>query len=94
MPDDKRRQRIHAAVIRLLREERDKQGVSMYQIAPKAGLSQSALSLIDRGLRMPALDTLLRIAEVLEVRLGDVLLKAEAEAGAKPKASKKKAGPE
>jgi len=94
MPDDKRRQRIHAAVIRLLREERDKQGVSMYQLAPKAGLSQSALSLIDRGLRMPALDTLLRIAEVLEVRLGDVLLKAEAEAGAKPKASKKKAGTE
>ena len=94
MSDDKRRQRIHAAVIRLLREERDKQGVSMYQLAPKAGLSQSALSLIDRGLRMPALDTLLRIAEVLEVRLGDVLLKAEAEAGAKPKASKKKAGPE
>ena len=94
MPDDKRRQRIHAAVIRLLREERDKQSVSMYQLAPKAGLSQSALSLIDRGLRMPALDTLLRIAEVLEVRLGDVLLKAEGEAGAKPKASKKKAGTE
>jgi transcriptional regulator with XRE-family HTH domain len=94
MPDDKRREKIHAAVIRLLREERDRQGVSMYQLSPKAGLSQSALSLIDRGLRMPALDTLLRIAEVLEVRLGDVLLKAEAEAGAKPKASKKKAGTE
>jgi DNA-binding Xre family transcriptional regulator len=50
--------------------------------------------LIDRELRKPTLDTLLRIAEVLEVRLGDVLLKAEAEAGAKPKATKKKAGTE
>jgi transcriptional regulator with XRE-family HTH domain len=92
MPDHERRERIHAAVIRLLREERDRQGVSMYQLAPKAGLSQSALSLIERGLRMPALDTLLRIAEVLEVRLGDILLKAEAEGVAIPKASKKKAG--
>ena len=64
----------------------------MYQLAPKAGLSPSTLSLIDRELRKPTLDTLLRIAEVLEVRLGDILLKAEAEEGAKPTASKRKAG--
>ena len=97
MPAAHRREKIHAAVIRLLREERERQGVSMYQLAPKAGLSQSALSLIDRGLRMPALDTLLRITEVLEVKLGDILLRAEAESGAKaeskaPKKTPKKQG--
>ena len=92
MPDDERRRRIHAAVIRLLREEREQQGVSMYQLAPKAGLSQSALSLIDRGLRMPALDTLLRITEVLEVRLGDILLKAEAESSAEPNSPNEETG--
>ena len=94
MSDNQRRDAIHSSVIRLLREERQIRGISMYQLAPKAGVSPSTLSLVDRELRMPTLDTLLRIAEVLEVRLGDVLLKAEAEAGVKPKASKKKAGTE
>jgi hypothetical protein len=35
---------------------------------------------------------LLRIAEVLQVRLGDILLKAEAECGSEPNASNKETG--
>jgi len=85
---------LSAAVIRLLREERDRQTISGKELARRCGLNQSTISLTDRGLRKPTLETLLRMADVLKVRLGDILLKAEAEGGAKPKGSKKKAGTE
>ena len=48
----------------------------MERLAEKAGLSTSMISLMERGLRNPTLDTLLRIAEVLEVDLGRVIQKA------------------
>jgi len=79
MDQTKQRDAVHSAVIRLLREERERQGVSNYELAPKAGLSASTMSLIERGLRNPTLDTLLRIAGVLEVELGELLIQASAE---------------
>ncbi len=79
MPEQNQRNAVHSAVIRLLREERERQGVSNYELAPKAGLSASTLSLIERELRNPTLDTLLRIAEVLEVELGELLIQASAD---------------
>ena len=48
----------------------------MYQLAPKADLHQSTMSLIERDKRKPTLATLLRIAEVLGIELGNVLLQA------------------
>lgn len=85
------RECIHAAVIRLLREERLRQDISMYQLAPKAGLSQSALRLIELGKRKPTLDTLLRVAEALGIGLGEILLRAteDVRAGRKPGEVKK-----
>lgn len=55
----------------------------MERLARQAGLSQGMISLVERDLRNPTLDTLLRIAEVLEVDLGRVLTKAAAKV--KPK---------
>ena len=63
-------------VIRLLREERERRGLSMSVLAKAAGLSQSAISRIENGLRNPSLDTLLHIAAVIEVKLEDVIAKA------------------
>lgn len=85
------RERIHAAVIRLLHEERLRQDMSMYQLAPKAGLSQSALRLIELGERKPTLDTLLRVAEALGIELGEILIQAtkDVRAGWKPGEVKK-----
>ena len=74
------REAIGQAVIRILRGIRLEKCVSMTVMAAKAGLSQSAISLIERGYRNPTLDTLLRIAEVLEVDLDDVLRQAIDEA--------------
>lgn len=73
------REAIAANVVRLLREEREKRGLSMNVVAQRSGLSHSIVSLVERDLRNPTLDTLLRIAEVIEVDLGDILTRARKE---------------
>lgn len=45
----------------------------MAVLAHQAGLSQAMISFVERELRNPTLDTLLRIAGVLEIDLGRVL---------------------
>ena len=55
----------------------------MTRLAEGAGLSQGMISLVERDLRNPTLDTLLRMAEVLEVDLWRVLRKATDEASLK-----------
>lgn len=45
----------------------------MNQVAAKAGLSQQSISFVERGMRTPSLDTLLRIANALEVDLADLI---------------------
>jgi len=73
----KLREAVSAQVVRLLRDERKRRGISMDVLAQRAGLSQSMISLTERDLRNPTLDTLLRIADVLEVELSDILAKAK-----------------
>ena len=67
---------ITANVVRLLREEREKRGLSMNVVAQRSGLSHSIVSLIERDLRNPTLDTLLRIAEAIDIDLGEILTRA------------------
>lgn len=76
MPKDRQREAIVSYVVRRLREERLKQGLSMNVVAQRAGLHHSMVSLVERDLRNPTLDTLLRIAEVLGVDLGKVITQA------------------
>jgi transcriptional regulator with XRE-family HTH domain len=45
----------------LLRDARRRQGISQAQLALRAGTTQHAVSLIERGLRRPSLDTLERL---------------------------------
>lgn len=78
MSKAKVREAIGVAVVQLLREERQRKGISMTRLAEGAGLSQGMISLVERDLRNPTLDTLLRMAEVLEVDLWKVLQKATA----------------
>jgi transcriptional regulator with XRE-family HTH domain len=77
VPKDLDRDAVCAEVVRLLSEERQKKGFSMNNLAAKAGLSQSLISTLESNPWNPTLDTLLRIAGVLDVRLGDILLQAE-----------------
>ncbi len=48
----------------------------MTRLAQDAGLSQQMVSYVERGLRNPTLDTLLRIANVLEADLSAIIRKA------------------
>jgi transcriptional regulator with XRE-family HTH domain len=60
-------------VVKLLRAERERKGLSMNVLAAKAGLSQQTVSYVEREMRNPTLDTLLRISAVLDVDLGEIL---------------------
>lgn len=76
MPPGKNRHAICSAVAQLLREERERQGLSMNMLASKAGLSQQIVSYIEREMRTPSLDTLLLITDALGIELWRVLKKA------------------
>ncbi len=67
---------VAANVVRFLREEREKRGLSMNVVAQRSGLSHSIVSLVELDLRNPTLDTLLRIAEAIEIDLGEVITRA------------------
>jgi len=64
---------ISLEVVRLLKKQRIRRGISMNRLAQKSGLSQSMVSLLERGMRTPTLDTLLRIAAALDVDLSKLL---------------------
>ena len=68
--------RIHSEVISLLRKRREEMPMSMTQLAQKAGLSLSMISFVERELRKPTLETLLRIAAALDVELGALIQRA------------------
>ena len=76
MPSNKARQAVCDRVARILQEEREKRGLSMTAVAEKAGLSQQMVSYVERGMRIPTLDTLLRITEAIGVELEDVIRQA------------------
>ena len=51
----------------------------MNEVAERAGLSQQMVSYVERGMRNPTLETLLRIAAALEIDLSEVIAKATKE---------------
>jgi transcriptional regulator with XRE-family HTH domain len=64
-------------VAQLLKEEREKRKLSMTLLAARAGLSQQMVSYVERGMRNPTLDTLIRITDAMEVDLPDLLKSAK-----------------
>lgn len=69
---------IVARIAGLLRQERLHRGLSMSQVAERAGLSQQMISYVERGLRKPNLDTLLRQCAALDLDPAEVLRQATA----------------
>jgi transcriptional regulator with XRE-family HTH domain len=78
MLSNQKRQAICIKVAQILREERLGKGVSMTRLAERAGVSQQMVSYIERGMRNPTLDVLLRVSGALELQLDDVLGQAYA----------------
>jgi transcriptional regulator with XRE-family HTH domain len=75
--NSKRRIAICSEVAKLLKAQRERRQLSMTALAAKAGLSQQMISYVERGVRNPTLDTLLRITQALDVPLGAIIAKAE-----------------
>jgi transcriptional regulator with XRE-family HTH domain len=76
VPSDKSQQAVCSRVAGILRQEREKRGLSMNRVAERAGLSQQMVSYVERGMRNPTLETLLRIAAALEIDLAVILAQA------------------
>ena len=74
---DKSKQDVCSRVAHILRQEREKQGLSMNLVAERAGLSQQMVSYVEREMRSPTLETLLRIAAALKIDLAKVLQTAQ-----------------
>ncbi len=49
----------------------------MNRVAERAGLSQQMVSYVERGMRNPTLDTLLRMAAAIEVDLPAIIRQAQ-----------------
>jgi len=76
VPNDRLRDAISSHVSRLLKEEREKQKLSLNALAQKAGLARQTVAFIEREVQSPSFDTLLRIAFALNIRLEDVIARA------------------
>ncbi len=67
---------VRKEIVRLLREERKRRKLSNYAVSKRCGVSQTMLSLVDRGLRNPKIEILLRIADGIGVKLPFIIGKA------------------
>lgn len=76
VPVNDRRARVCANVARLLRASRIAQNLSMTALAERAGLSQQMVSYVERGLRIPSLDTLLRLTDAMDLDLAEIVRQA------------------
>jgi transcriptional regulator with XRE-family HTH domain len=66
----------HAAYGQAFRQLRGERGISQERLAQLAGLDRTYVSGIERGERNPSLTNLLKLAETLEVGLGEVAARA------------------
>ena len=66
-------------IIQLLKEEREKRGLSKYAVAQQSGLSQQAIGYMENGLRYPSLETVLHIAKAMDVDLAKIIKRARRE---------------
>jgi transcriptional regulator with XRE-family HTH domain len=72
-------QAVCARIIRLLREERGKRGLTKYVVAHRSGLSQQAVGYMERGEKRPSLETILRYAAAIEADFADIVRRARVE---------------
>ncbi|MBT1700282.1 helix-turn-helix domain-containing protein [Fulvivirgaceae bacterium PWU4] len=61
----------------LLKELRNKKGLTQEELATDCGLDRTYISMLERGLRQPTLTTLFKIAEVLNVSPSSIVKQLE-----------------
>jgi ribosome-binding protein aMBF1 (putative translation factor) len=81
---NKSQQAVCSRVVKILKEEREKRGLSMNLVAERAGLSQQMVSYVERNLRNPTLETFLRISAAIGIDPVEILRRS---VGSKPRAN-------
>jgi transcriptional regulator with XRE-family HTH domain len=76
VPSPKRLKAVRAQLAKALRTRREALGLSLSAVAERAGLSYQMVSYVEREMRMPTVETLLRLAEALDADPADLLRKA------------------
>jgi transcriptional regulator with XRE-family HTH domain len=56
-----------------LRNHRKRKGLSQEQLGFRAGLHRTEISLLERGARVPRIDTLIKLVAVLGIEVDDLL---------------------
>lgn len=67
----------------ILKEEREKRGLSLKVLARQSGISRQTISYIEQEVQSPSLDTLLLITFALKVDLAKIISKAQKRAAKK-----------
>lgn len=70
------REEIIGRLIQLIQTERVRQKLSLNEVATRSGLSHTMVMRVEKRERLPTIDTLLRIADALQVDLSSVLKQA------------------
>ena len=71
------REAISAHVADILREQREKQKISLGRIARKAGLARQTIAFVEQKVQSPSFDTLLRITSALDVDVAKIIVRAQ-----------------
>lgn len=85
MPNADLSEKITAAIIELLADERKRQGLTYEDLAARAGVDRSTVALWDRGERTPRIEVILKVCHALGLELSALLIQAEASASGLPK---------
>jgi len=76
VPSPDKRQLIIKRIVEALIAERIRLGLSQNQVAIRAGLDHTMVMRVEKMERTPTIDTLLRIADALDLELGSVITAA------------------
>jgi transcriptional regulator with XRE-family HTH domain len=63
----------------IIKKERQKQNISLEEIADRSGLHRTSVGLIEKGERNPTIDVADKISSALDLRLSDILMSIENE---------------
>ena len=61
------------ALANRIKELRDRKGISQEELAHRAGLSRTGMGFLETGKRWPRLDTLMKVADGLNITVDELL---------------------
>jgi transcriptional regulator with XRE-family HTH domain len=76
---NRKAQAICVKAVSLLKVERERRKLSKYFIAQESGLSPQMIGYVERGDRNPTLETVLRMAEAMGVKMENLISRARKE---------------